>query len=327
MTRRSPAGAQSLALGPGPEFDRIRDIVRMLGPEGSGLGDDCGLISARDGFLALSTDVSVEQVHFRLDWIQLGEVGWRSTAAALSDLAAEGAEPAGVLAAVTMPAAAAQSELLEVMSGVAAAAKSVGAPVLGGDLSSGPVWSLAITVIGQTPTPVTRGGAQPGDHIWVTGALGGSRAALEAWRRGGQPEPGSRERYAHPEPRIAAGRWLARQGAHAMIDLSDGLAGDVGHVAAGSGVGLSIDLGLVPVAAEVAAEARRLGTTPQQFAAEGGEDFELLVVLAPQFDEAAEFAQASGIPLTRIGTVVKGSGVTFELAGRFLELSGFNHFG
>jgi thiamine-monophosphate kinase len=327
VTRRTPAPGQSLALGPGPEFDRIREIIELLGSQGTRLGDDCGLLPAGQRFFALSTDVSVERVHFRRDWIRMDEVGWRATAAALSDLAAEGAEAAGVLCAITMPAAAADAELLDVMSGVGAAARFVGAPVLGGDLSSGPVWSLAISVVGQTANPVTRGGAEPGDRLWLTGELGGSRAALEAWRREEEPLPGSRQRYAHPQPRISAGRWLAEHGAHAMIDLSDGLAGDAGHVAAASGVALEIDLGSVPVAPETETESKRLDITPQQFAAEGGEDFELLVALTPQFSAAAAFTQASGIPLTRIGTVVEGEGARFLHNGRTIMLKGFNHFG
>jgi thiamine-monophosphate kinase len=275
----------------------------------------------------VSTDVSQEDIHFRLDWIQLVEVGWRATAAALSDLAAEGADPVGVLCAVTMPRAAAASELLEVMSGVGAAAQSVGAPVVGGDLSSGPLWSLAVTVLGQTRQPVTRGGARPGDRLWVSGMLGGARAALEAWRRKEQPLPGARERYAHPEPRIAAGGWLAERGAHAMIDLSDGLGGDAAHLAAASGVAIEIDLGVIPITPEAAAEAEASEVSPQQFAAEGGEDFELLVALPPEFNGAAVFAQECGIPLTRIGSVLDGNQVRFVHQGRTIMLKGFNHFG
>lgn len=315
MTPRGAAPGTTLALGAGAEFDRIRKIIRQLGSQGGALGDDCGLISLGDGALALSTDVSVEGVHFRLDWIGFSDVGWRSTAAALSDLAAEGAQPLGVLSAITQPAGAPESALLEVMSGVGTAAEFVGAPVLGGDLSGGPGWSLAITVIGRTGRAVTRGGAEPGDGLWVTGALGGSRAALEAWRRGEKPEATARRRYAHPEPRILAGRWLAGHGAHAMIDLSDGLGGDARHLAAASSVGLDVTLSSVPVAAEVSAEAGRLGLSPQQFAAEGGEDFELLVALPHGFDAAPEFKRECGIPLTRIGSVREGSDVRFLCDG------------
>jgi len=105
MTPTRPG--QRLALGPGPEFDRIRKIAQVLGDQGTGLGDDCGLVREGDEFIAFSTDVSVEGVHFRRDWVTPQEVGWRATAAALSDLAAEGAEPIGLLCAVTMPAKAA----------------------------------------------------------------------------------------------------------------------------------------------------------------------------------------------------------------------------
>jgi thiamine-monophosphate kinase len=325
MMRARPG--QSLALGPGPEFDRIRKIAQVLGEQGTGLGDDCGLVNEGEEFLAFSTDVSVEGVHFRRGWISPEEVGWRAAAAALSDLAAEGAEPIGLLCAVTMPAKAAEADLLQVMAGVGAVARSVRSTVLGGDLASGPAWSVTVTVVGRTRAPITRGGAEPGDRLWVTGNLGGARAALEAWRRGAVPLPGARTRFVHPEPRIAAGRWLARHGARAMIDLSDGLGGDTWHVAAASGVALEIDLNTIPVALEVAEEAGRLGVPPEQFAAEGGEDYELLVALPARFNAMDLFVRECGISLTRIGLAAEGSGVAFRLAGRTLELHGFNHFG
>lgn len=327
MTRPHQVAGRSLALGPGPEFDRIRRIAQLLGPQGVGLGDDCGLVREGEEFFALSTDVSVEGVHFRPQWLRPEEVGWRATASALSDLAAEGADPLGLLCAVTMPARAPEAHLLQLMSGAGAAAKSVGALVLGGDISTGASWTVTVTVIGRTRAPVTRGGAQPGDRLWVCGMLGGARAALEAWRRGEQPSPGARARFAHPEARIAAGRWLARHGAHAMIDLSDGLAGDAGHLAAASAIGLEIELHAIPVAPEAIPEAERLGISAQQFAAEGGEDFELLVALPPRFNAASAFAQDCGIALTQIGTVGEGNGARFLLGGRPIALKGFDHFG
>ncbi len=327
MTHRSPDPGQALRLGPGPEFDRIRAIIERLDLQASGLGDDCVLLPAERGYLALSTDVSVEGIHFRLDWITLAEAGWRATAAALSDLAAEGAKAIGVLTAVTVPTAAPEAELLELMSGVGAAAASVGGTVLGGDLSSGPVWSISVTVVGDTTTPVRREGARPGNELWVSGVLGGSRAALEAWRRGEQPSAAARERYARPQPRIAAGRWLATNGAQAMIDLSDGIAGDAGHLAAGSGVALDVDLRDLPLAPGVQEEASRLRISPQQFAAEGGEDYELLVALPRGFNGADAFTRDLGLPLTRIGTIVEGQGTRFLYDGKSTVLTGFNHFG
>ena len=317
----------NLALGPGPEFDRIRRLVALLGPAAQGIGDDCALVPCDDGFLSLSTDVSVENVHFRLGWISLEEAGWRATAAALSDLAAEGSQPAGLLCAVSAPATSSEDDLMAVMRGVRDAGSYAGAPVLGGDLSTGPVWSLAVTVVGRSGSPVTRSGIRAGDSLWVTGALGGSRAALSAWRRGARPDPAARARYAHPVPRIEAGLWMAAQGAHAMIDLSDGLAGDTGHLAAASGVGIEVDLNAVPAAPETIEEAGRLGIAPQQFAAEGGEDFELLAALPPEFAGAATFEAACGLPLTRVGTAFEGSGVRFSRGATAVTLSSFNHFG
>jgi thiamine-monophosphate kinase len=316
------------ALGPGREFDRIRQIARALGRRAVELGNDCALLPAGSGTLALSTDTSVEGVHFRLDWLTLAEVGWRAAAAALSDLAAAGVEPAGLLAATVVPPSASDEDLVSLMGGIGAAGVSVGAPVIGGDLSSGPLWMVTITVLGRGPAPLTRAGARPGDGVWVTGTLGGSRAALEAWRRGATPAPDARVAFAHPQPRIAAGRWLADHGAHAMLDLSDGLAGDAPHLAAASQVSLDLTLESLPVAPSTISEAQRLELPVQQFAAEGGEDYELLVALPVEFGavQVADFERACGIALTRIGSVGVGSGVQTRLAGRPLALRGFDHF-
>jgi thiamine-monophosphate kinase len=316
------------ALGPGPEFDRIRRIARALGDRARGLGDDCALLPCDGGVLAVSTDLSVEGVHFRLEWIDPAEAGWRAAAAALSDLAAVGAQPIGVLSAITVPAGARDEDLVALAGGVGAAAAAAGGAVLGGDLSAGPGWSVAVTVIGRAEHPVARAGADPGDGLWVTGALGGSRAALEAWRRGESPANDARRAFAHPEPRIAAGLWLSARGARAMLDLSDGLAGDAGHLAAASDVKIELALDTVPVAAGTIVEAKRLGVPVQQFAAEGGEDYELLVALPRDFgaDDAREFEAACHIALTRVGTVRRGSGVRAELAGRRLTLRGYDHF-
>ena len=316
------------ALGPGPEFDRVRLIARTLGERAPGLGDDCALLPDGDRTLVLSTDISVEHVHFRLDWITLEESGWRSAASALSDLAAEGAEAIGLLAAITVPEHGTDGELTALASGIGEGAAAAGAPVLGGDLSRGPAWSVAVTVVGRAERPVTRAGARPGDGVWVTGALGGARAAIESWRRGQLPEDGARQAYARPEPRIAEGRWLAAHGARAMLDLSDGLGADAAHLAAASGVRLRLTLETVPVAPAVVAAARRLDVPMQQFAAEGGDDYELLVALPAEFgaSEARAFEEGCGLALTRVGTVERGRGVRAELLGRTLELRGYDHF-
>lgn len=319
----------TVALGPGAEFDRIRAVARALGDHVAGLGDDCALLPPGRGTLAVSTDTSVEGVHFRLDWIRLEDAGWRAVAAALSDLAAEGAVPAGVLVAVVVPADAAEATLVELMRGAGGASAAAGTRVIGGDLTRAPGgWSVGVTVVGWAERPVGRGGAQPGDGLWVTGALGGARAALASWQRGERPPAAAYEAFARPAPRIAAGRWLAAHGARALIDLSDGLGGDAGHVAAASGSALELELELTPVHPAAIDEAARLGVLVQQFAAEGGEDYELLAALPGEFGEpeVRRFERETGLPLTRIGRVTHGSGVRARLAGRPISLGGYDHF-
>jgi len=310
------------------EFERIRRIVEVLGAQAYGIGDDCAVLAPGPGQLVASTDASVGGIHFRLDWIGHREAGWRAAAAALSDLAAEGAAPAALLAAVGVPASASDAELVAVMQGVGDAASSAGAVVAGGDLTGGPTWSVTITVLGWAERPVTRAGARPGDGLWVTGRLGAARAALAAWRHGDQPAAEAREAFAHPVPRIEAGQWLAAHAAGAMIDLSDGLGGDARHLAESSGVAIDIELGRVPRSPACDEEARRLGVPPEQFAAEGGEDYELLATLPPEFgaDDAASFARECRLALTRVGTVRYGQGVRASLAGRPLSLAGYEHF-
>ena len=318
----------SPALGPGPEFDRIRAIAEALGNRASGLGDDCSFIPAGSGFFAVSTDLSVEGVHFRKEWLTPEEIGWRAAAGALSDLAAVGATPVGILTSVAVPPETQRAELVALMEGMARASEAAGGMILGGDLARSATLTIDVTVIGKTDAPVRRSGAQPGDGIWVTGTLGRSRAALKAWQRGESPEPSHRNAFAHPLPRIVAGRWLAQRGAHAMIDLSDGLAGDAGHLAAASGVALAIDLELVPLGTGVDHAASQAGESPLHFAARGGEDYELLVALSPQFTsvDAGRFQGDVGIGLTRIGMVNAGSGTSLTQSGRSVSLSGYDHF-
>jgi thiamine-monophosphate kinase len=274
--------------------------------------------------LALSTDTSLEDVHFRRDWLSLEEIGWRATAASLSDLAAAAAEPIGVLAALTMPEAEPESSFASVMAGAGAAVAAVGGVVLGGDLSRGSSVALTLTSIGTAPRPMRRNGARPGDGLWVTGELGGARAALLAWKVAREPDEAARIRFVHPEPRIAEGRWLAANGATAMMDLSDGLAGDARHLAAASGVTLRIDLDRLPRHRSVDAEAAAIGETPASFAARGGEDYELLVTLSASFGGKLP----GGLSLTRIGSVEEGAPgrVLMEEKGASVALPGYDHF-
>ncbi len=297
------------------EFARLREIFARLGARAGELGDDCALVPLGGTTLALSIDCSLEGVHFRTDWLTFEEIGWRAAAAALSDLAAEGAEPVGVLVSLGMPGGGEAGAAI--MDGVAAAAQSVGAKVLGGDLARSETYLVDVCVLGTAERPVRRAGAGAGDGVWVTGRLGGAALALAGFRAGKRPGWGGGgalgRRYSHPEPRVAAGRWLAAHGATAMIDISDGLAADAGHLAAASGVGLEIALEQLPCWEGVAPLA----------AAASGEEFELLVTLPASF-------QAHPPPdfeLTRIGACFSGAGVRLLEGNTPVALpAGYDHF-
>jgi thiamine-monophosphate kinase len=315
-------------LGPGAEFDRIRRIVAELGSHASGIGDDCATLADGPGTIALSTDLSIEDVHFKTEWLSFREIGWRAAASALSDLAAEGASAIGILVSLGVPAGAGDSAVVELMAGAGQAVHSVGGALLGGDLSRSDKWLVNVTVVGRAMRPVSRSGARAGESLWVTGSLGGSRAALNAWLRGEQPAAMAREAFARPVPRIHSGVQLALLGATAMLDISDGLGGDAAHLAAASSCGLEIDLSLLPIHPDVPAAATLAGVSPGEFAGLGGEDFELLVVMPATFSSelADRLARETGVPLTRIGGVMAGPGVRFLHGGNEVRLTGFDHF-
>jgi thiamine-monophosphate kinase len=304
-------------LGPGREFDLVREMMREWGDRARGIGDDAAVLAAPAGRqIVLSTDTAVEGVHFRREWLSLEEIGWRATAAALSDLAAMAAEPLGILVALVLPPQRTE-DVGALAAGIGAAASASNAPIIGGDLTSGESLMIAVTVVGSTAKPLARTGACPGDTLWVTGQLGGPALALAAWREGRQPTPEARARFARPTPRLREAQWLAGAGASAAIDISDGLGGDAGHLAAGSGVRITIDAESVPLApgADVSTAHR------------SGEEYELLVTTHGSFD-AAVFQREFGLPLTRIGTVETGdAGVDLVIGGeRVASPEGYDHF-
>lgn len=310
-----------MRLGPGREFDAVRALLGAWGTSAVGIGDDGALLDVPAGArLVVSTDSTVEDVHFRRDWLEPNEIGWRATMAALSDLAAMGAAPLGMLIALTVPEGW-RGALDGIARGIGDAAARTGTPIVGGDLTGGERLALAVTVLGQTKRPLTRAGAKPGDTLYLTGTLGGPGAALAAWRRGGRPRAEDRARFARPEARIAAGQWLVTHGAHAAVDLSDGLAGDVAHLAAASGVRCVLRLGAIPCAPGVAVHD----------AIVSGEEYELLVA-ASDLDTAAFAAAHDGLPLHAVGVVeapeAAGVGESFaEEQGRRAPLpAAHDHF-
>ncbi|HEU4721687.1 MAG TPA: AIR synthase-related protein, partial [Gemmatimonadaceae bacterium] len=177
--------------------------------------------------------------------------------------------------------------------------------------------SLTITVLGTAARPLERTAARPGDALYVTGTLGGPGAALDALLRGAAPRDADRARFAAPSPRLAEARWLAERGAHAAIDLSDGLVADAGHLAAASGVRIALDLAALPCVD---------GVSPESAAA-SGEEYELLVAVRADAPlDTAAFRARFGIPLTVIGRVVAGRGVSLEGSAARVDLpSGYDH--
>jgi thiamine-monophosphate kinase len=292
-------------LGSGKEFDRIRAMlarVEEITGDTSDLGDDCALIPLGLTTIALSIDSSVEGIHFRTDWLDFKEIGFRAAGSALSDLAADGAKPIGVLVSLGLPenGTSESDPAAEIMAGVATMVNNLEAKVLGGDLTRSDKYFVDVCVVGMTDRPVRRSGAREGDALWVTGYLGGAAQALERLRAGRQMPAPLRNRYACPEPRIAAGQWLAHHGATAMIDISDGLGSDAQHLSAASGVGIEINLERIPCWDGIEAMA----------AIASGEEFELLVTMPPTFGDASAsaFRGDTGIELSRIGTCLRSTG-------------------
>ena len=292
-----------LALGVGVEFDAIRAMLEVWGAQATGIGDDAAVLSLPAGeSLVASTDATFEHVHFRRGWLTPREIGARATAAALSDLAAMAATPAGLLLALGVPPDW-RSELDAIARGVGEMAVASECPIIGGNVTRAGELSLTITVLGTSPRPLERTGVRPGDALYVTGVLGGAGAALDALLRGATPREADRARFAAPRPRLAESRWLAERGARAAIDISDGLVADAGHLAAASGVQVTFDLAALPCVE---------GVTPES-AASSGEEYELLVAMPPDAAPDTEaFRRRFGISLTRIGRVVAGHGVRLE---------------
>ena len=236
--------------------------------------------------LVVTQDALVEGVHFRLDWISWRELGFRAAAVNVSDLAASGAEPRALLVTAALRPETALEDVLELYEGIAEAE----VPVRGGDTTSGPATFLSVTAFGRAERVPGRGGARPGDALVVTGPLGAAGAGFRAGR------------YVRPPLRVAEGRRLGRT-AHALLDVSDGLAIDAGHIAERSRCRVVVELDHVPLAD--GAEIRDLGF---------GEDYELL----------AATPEPQGFPV--IGRCEEGAGVELRLRGEPVALAGWEHF-
>ena len=305
-----------------------------------GIGDDCAVLATTPGTqLIVTTDLLIEDVHFRRRYAEPADVGWKSLAVNISDIASKGARSRWALVALACPAGTTTDEIDAFYEGMLSLGRELGVAVVGGDTSSSPGgWFVNVTLLGEATRAVLRSTARPGDVVAVTGTLGRSAAGLAVLERDHAPAGIDAATLAEmtaahlrPRPRAAEGRWLgATEGVTAMMDLSDGLAIDLPRLCAESGIGATVQLDAVPIAPGTRRVAAAVDRDALAWATGGGEDYELLVACAPDaFPQLEEgLRTTTRTTLTRIGHFEPGSGVRFvDGRGRAVEVArGFEHF-
>ncbi|NHZ90822.1 thiamine-phosphate kinase [Massilia sp. CCM 8733] len=321
------------------EFDLIKQYFKRSGPNQArparaalGIGDDCALLAPSPGMqMAISSDMLVEDRHF-FAGADARMLGHKCLAVNLSDLAAMGARPVAFTLALALPAAN-PAWLGEFAAGLFALADLHGCELIGGDTTKGPL-NICITIFGELAPghALRRDAAIAGDDLWISGTLGDARLALAGYRKeyalddAAQLMAGTRMHM--PAPRVALGLALAgARLAHAAIDISDGLVGDLRHILAASNLGASLNVDALPAGPVLAAQPQALR---RQFCAAGGDDYELCFTAAPEQREAILAAAiASGTAVTRVGTIVAAPGLRLVDAhgcALDLQLDGFDHF-
>jgi thiamine-monophosphate kinase len=290
----------------------------------TGIGDDCAVLSVPPGHeLLVTTDFTIENVHFRRDWHRPELVGRRCLTRGLSDIAAMGGEPRAAFLSLAVPSGLPQKWVDRFLKGLLDLAEEFKVPLAGGDTAQSPGGILAdIVVVGSVPKgkAVLRSGAKVGEPIYVTGELGGSAAALA---RLGESKPLGAEyvRHFRPLARVAVGQWLRQRGlASAMIDVSDGLSTDLEHICQESHVGAEIEAEAIP-RAQVGLGKKRVAL---ELALHGGDDYELLFTSA-----AAVPSEVAGVRVTRIGRTTQSAGMRLVGAdgkARRLAAAGWEHF-
>ena len=285
----------------------------MVGP-----GDDAAVLRIRQGHVVVSTDLVVEGRHFRNDWVEAGDVGHRAAAQNLSDINAMGGRAHSLTVGLGAPSDLPARWAVDFATGFAAECALVGASVVGGDLTQSDQVVVAVTVIGAcTQSPVLRSGARPGDVLAIAGRQGWSAGGLAVLSRGFRSPRALVEAYRRPSPPYDAGQVAAEAGATAMIDVSDGLLADAGHLATGSAVAIDVRTADLDVPEPLHAVAQATGADPISFVLGGGEDHSLL----------ATFPDRGAVPegWRVIGAVAEGEGVTVDGAAYEGE-TGWTHF-
>lgn len=304
------------------EFGLIARVTARLGVGPTcllGPGDDAAVVSAPDRRVVACTDVLVEGRHFRRDWSSATDIGHRAAAANLADIAAMGAIPTALLVALCLPPDVDVRWAEELADGLAAEAALVGASVVGGDMSASPTLTVAVTALGDLGgrAPVVRDGAQAGDVVAIAGRLGYAAAGYTVLSRGFRTPKLLVEAYRRPQVPYGAGPQAAVHGATAMIDVSDGLLADLGHVATASRVGIDLCADAFDVPQQMRDAANALGVDPYSWVLGGGEDHAL----------AATFPEDHGIPdgWRMVGHVVHGGGLTVD-GKPYKGSAGWDHF-
>jgi thiamine-monophosphate kinase len=308
-------------------ISRIRGQAHRRRGLAAGIGDDCAILQIPAGHQTLvTTDFSLDGVHFRREWHPAEAVGHRCLARGLSDIAAMGGSPVASFLSLALPPNLPQSWVNQFVKGLLALAEKFKVSLAGGDTAQSPIGILAdIVVVGSVPKgeAILRSGARPGDRIYVTGALGGAAAALELLLSGRKLRPDDFPRHFHPLPRIEVGQFLrTKRLASAMIDLSDGLSTDLVHICEESGVGAELHADRVP-RATIGKPAREVDL---KFALHGGEDYELLFTVPGNKRVPAQIA---GVVVTQIGHIARSKNVVLmnsDGVGVKFRPQGWEHF-
>ena len=294
-----------------------RTAAVLLGPR-----DDAAVLSAPDGRVVVSTDLLIEGRHFRRDWSSGYDIGRKAAAQNLSDIVAMGADPTALVVGLGLPADVPAEWLDALTDGFRDECDMVGATVAGGDIARSETVVLGVTALGDLAgrPPVVRSGARPGDVVAVAGRLGHAAAGLALLGAGvtdGPPDlVALLEAHRRPLPPYVCGPQAALLGATAMLDVSDGLLQDLGHVADASGVAVALDAAALPVPEALSAAARRLGADPLEWVLTGGDDHALAATFPPEVPLPSEWA--------RVGVVTEGRGVRVD--GQTRTQGGWDHF-
>ncbi len=320
------------------EFDLIKRMSAGLASTGrpiiAGIGDDSAVLPASEGRLQLvTTDMLVENVHFRLDFAKPSQIGWRSLAVNISDIAAMGGEPTYAFMSIGLPGKTTVEFVDELYSGIQRIATNYSVDIVGGDTVSAPQIVINVALLGEVEAEnlLLRAGAKIGDALVVTGDLGGSEAGLTILKDDLRLE--GTKKHLMPVPRVQEGRLLAKSGyVTSMIDISDGLASEVHHICEASGTGAKLRMNSIPLSDNVRQVAECAGREPYDLALYGGEDYELLFTCHP--DKVSSLTEnmlkICGTPLTTVGQIVeKSRSITIkDISGNITPLKphGYNHF-